>query len=39
MIAFGKFRACQGGGYRTGSLQDYTYFKKKWKTIAMDLSK
>ena len=30
---------CQGDDYTTGCLLDYTYFKKYYKMIAMDLSK
>ena len=29
----------QGDDYRTGCLLDYTYFKKYYKMIAVDLSK
>ena len=29
----------QGDNYKTGCLLDYTYFKKYYKTFAIDLSK
>ena len=29
----------QGDGYKTGCLLDYSYFKKNYKLIAIDLSK
>ena len=29
----------QGDGFTTGCLLDYSYFKKKYKLIAIDLSK
>ena len=34
-----KTTAGQGDGYTTGCLLDYTYFKKYYKLIAIDLSK
>ena len=34
-----KIPAGQGDDYTTGGLQDYNYFKKYYKTIAIDLSK
>ena len=30
---------CQGGDYATGCQLDYSYFKKHYKMIALDLSK
>ena len=34
-----KIATGQGDDYTTGCLLDYTYFKKYYKTIAIDLSK
>ena len=34
-----KITAGQGDDYTTGCLLDYTYFKKYYKMIAVDLSK
>ena len=34
-----KIAIGQGGDYTTGCLLDYTYFKKYYKMIAIDLSK
>ena len=34
-----KIAIGQGGDYTTGCLLDYTYFKKYYKVIAIDLSK
>ena len=34
-----KIATGQGDGYTTGCLLDYTYFKKRYKLIAIDLSK
>ena len=34
-----KIAIGQGDDYTTGCLQDYTYFKKCYKMIAIDLSK
>ena len=34
-----KITTGQGGGYTTGCLLDYSYFKKIYKMIAIDLSK
>ena len=34
-----KITIGQGDDYTTGCLLDYTYFKKYYKTIAVDLSK
>ena len=34
-----KIAIGQGDGYTTGCLLDYTYFKKYYKMIAIDLSK
>ena len=34
-----KITICQGDDYKTGCLLDYTYFKKYYKKIAIDLSK
>ena len=34
-----KIAIGQGDDYRTGCLLDYTYFKKYYKMIAIDLSK
>ena len=34
-----KITTDQGGDYTTGCLLDYTYFKKYYKMIAIDLSK
>ena len=34
-----KIAAGQGDDYTTGCLLDYTYFKKYYKMIAIDLSK
>ena len=33
-----KITTGQGDDYTTGCLQDYPYFKKYYKTIALDLS-
>ena len=34
-----KIATSQGDDYTTGCLLDYPYFKKYYKTIAIDLSK
>ena len=34
-----KIAAGQGDDYATGCLLDYSYFKEKYKMIAIDLSK
>ena len=34
-----KITTCQGDDYTTGCLLDYTYLKKYYKMIAIDLSK
>ena len=34
-----KITICQGADFTTGFLIDYTYFKKYYKMIAVDLSK
>ena len=34
-----KIAIGQGHGYRTGCLLDYTYFKKYYRVVAVDLSK
>ena len=34
-----KISSGQGGGYTTGSLLDYSYFKEYYKMIVIDLSK
>ena len=34
-----KIATCQGDGYTTSYLLDYSYFKDHYKIIAIDLSK